>query len=72
MKITPITTPNGIPEDGDFSGTRLTEFGEFQVSPRLKVDTERLTATEKFTNDKTKLDGDTLSKYLRLKWLNGW
>ncbi|KAJ8890749.1 hypothetical protein PR048_010258 [Dryococelus australis] len=70
VKITPITFPNGLPEEGDYSGTYLKENGEFVVTRRLKVDSTRIAATDKFLSDGDKMDGATLQKQLRLKWLN--
>lgn len=72
VKITPIQCPNGMPEEGDYDGTYLTEYGEFKVSPRLKIDPKQIEATETFVKDKRKFDGETLRKLLRLKWLYGW
>lgn len=72
MKITPIHCPSGMPEEGDYDGTCLTEYGEFKVSPLLKVDPKQIEATETFVKDKRKFDGETLRKLLRLKWLHGW
>jgi large subunit ribosomal protein L30 len=71
VKITPIQCPSGMPEEGDYEGTCLTEYGEFKVSPQLKVDQKQIQATETFAKDKRKFDGETLRKLLRLKWLNG-
>ncbi|XP_049794796.1 39S ribosomal protein L30, mitochondrial [Schistocerca nitens] len=72
VKITPITCPNGLPSDGDYSGTYLKENGEFIVTPKLKVPQEQETALEVFQSKKDRLDGETLRKHLRLKWLNAW
>ncbi|XP_063240756.1 large ribosomal subunit protein uL30m [Bacillus rossius redtenbacheri] len=70
VRITPITCPHGLPEEGDYSGTYLKEDGQFVVSRRLKVDPARVEATDKFLSDGNKMDGATLKKQLRLKWLN--
>lgn len=72
VKITPIQCPNGLPEENDYEGTYLTEYGEFRVSPRLKIDPKQIEATEEFVKDPRKFDGETLRKLLRLKWLYGW
>ncbi|PSN49928.1 hypothetical protein C0J52_07052 [Blattella germanica] len=72
VKITPIQCPDGLPEEGDLGGTWLNEHGEFRVSHKLKVEPERIEATNEFVNDTTKFDGETLRKLLRLKWLSGW
>ncbi|KDR09964.1 39S ribosomal protein L30, mitochondrial [Zootermopsis nevadensis] len=72
VKITPIQCPNGLPEEGDYEGTYLTDYGEFRISPRLKIDPKQIEATEEFVKDPRKFDGETLRKLLRLKWLNGW
>ncbi|KAJ9576457.1 hypothetical protein L9F63_006670 [Diploptera punctata] len=71
IKVTPITTPDGLPEEGDYNGTWLTEHGEFRVSPRLRVDPKRIEATEQFYEDKAKFDTETLKKYLRVDRSNG-
>jgi large subunit ribosomal protein L30 len=71
VKITPIQCPDGLPEEGDYEGTYLTEHGEFRVSPRLKCDPKQIEATDTFVKDERKFDGETLRKLLRLKWLNG-
>jgi large subunit ribosomal protein L30 len=72
VKISPIQCPDGMPEEGDYEGTYLTEYGEFRVSPRLQIDPKRIEATETFLKDERKFDGETLRKLLRLKWLSGW
>nr|CAD7419589.1 unnamed protein product [Timema poppensis] len=70
VEITPITFPQGPPQEGDYGGTFLKENGEFVVSPRLQVDSARIEETAKFIGDESKMDGPTLKKQLRLRWLN--
>ena len=60
---------NGLPEDGDLSGCWLKENGEFIVSPKLKIDVERVKSSYAFQNDPVKLDRDTMKKQLRLDWI---
>ncbi|XP_015596774.1 39S ribosomal protein L30, mitochondrial [Cephus cinctus] len=68
VKITPIDFPNGMPDD-DLSGTYLHENGKLYVTP--KIDPVRYESTEKFEQDPKRLDKETLTKYLRLRWLSG-
>ncbi|CAH0550761.1 unnamed protein product [Brassicogethes aeneus] len=70
IKITPITFPNGFPTDTN--GTYLKENGELEVVQKLQFQEEKLKITDQFINDKKKLDGDTLRRNSRLKWLTGW
>ncbi|XP_017772291.1 PREDICTED: 39S ribosomal protein L30, mitochondrial [Nicrophorus vespilloides] len=70
IKITPITFPNGFPED--VNGTFLKENGELVVNKKLLNSEDRLVAREQFDEDPQKLDGDTLRRDSRIKWLSGW
>lgn len=70
IKITPITFPNGFPDD--INGTFLKENGEFLVTKRLVPNAERLEKTEAFRKDPKRIDGDTLRRDSRKKWLLGW
>lgn len=70
IKIIPIKFVNGLPKDGDYTGTLLKDNGEFIVMDKLKVDEKTMEATEKYFKDVKRLEGQTLKKCLRLKWLN--
>ncbi|XP_066994270.1 large ribosomal subunit protein uL30m [Anabrus simplex] len=72
VKITPITFPYGPPTEEDIGSTYLKENGELIVARKVKLDGSRLKASEEFENDQTKLDGETLRKDSRLKWLRAW
>lgn len=72
LLIQPIRCPDGLPEDGDLSGTFLQENGVFRVATKLKVAPESVKALEDFRSQKTRLDGETLRRHLRLKWVNPW
>lgn len=70
IKITPITFPNGFPKD--CRGTYLKENGELIVAQKTDGSLTQLQATEAFQKDPKKLDGDTLRRQSRKKWLSGW
>lgn len=72
IKITPVTFPNGEPTENDIGSTFLKENGEFMVVKQLKPTSDVLESTEAFKNNPKKLDGNTLRRNSRLKWLNGW
>nr|CAG4642092.1 EOG090X0EYV [Eurycercus lamellatus] len=68
-RITPITIPQGLPENGDYSGARLQDNGELVFVPKLKsyAKTTEIQSGPKENPDF--MDGQTLMKHLRLKWL---
>jgi len=72
VKITPIQTPDGLPEKGDYWGTHLDVNGVFSVSKRLQPDPKRLEATEDFEKLAKRVDSNTVEKSCRDKWLNPW
>lgn len=72
IKITPITFPNGEPGEEDIGHTFLKENGEMIVRKELKPAHDVLEATENFEKNSAKLDGNTLRRQSRLKWLQGW
>ncbi|XP_055389139.1 39S ribosomal protein L30, mitochondrial [Condylostylus longicornis] len=72
LKITPITFPYGEPTENDINNTILKENGECLVAKELKISDQRIEATEIFEKDANRLDGETLRKDSRLKWLNAW
>lgn len=72
VKITPIQTPDGLPEKDDFWGTHLDVDGVFRISKRLQPDPKRLEATEDFEKLAKRVDAITVEKSCRDKWLNPW
>lgn len=70
IKITPITYPDGFPTKDDV--TRLEENGQLRIMKKIGTVETRLQLTEAFQKDVKKLDGDTLRRDSRKKWLNGW
>ncbi|KAI4459454.1 mitochondrial ribosomal protein l30 [Holotrichia oblita] len=70
IKIVPITFPNGFPQD--VTGTFLKENGELTVMKSVVPVEVELIEQEKIDNNVMKMDGNTLRKALRKKWLNGW
>lgn len=72
IEITPIQFPNGEPTQNDINCTILRENGDFIVSKKLEIPQERIDATETFMNNPDKLDGNTLRRQSRVKWLSGW
>lgn len=72
IKITPINFPHGEPTRDDIGHTVLLENGDCIVNKKLEVKSERIEATEQFEKSSTRLDGETLRRDTRLKWLNNW
>lgn len=72
IRITPITFPYGEPSEEDIQYTYLKSNGECIVAKEIKVEEERIQATEKFIEKPTRLDSDTLKRDTRMKWLNPW
>ncbi|XP_028128046.1 uncharacterized protein LOC114324410 [Diabrotica virgifera virgifera] len=70
INITPITFPNGFPHVNDV--TYLQENGELNIIKKGAIHKEQLGASDKFRNDRQRLDGDTLRRHSRQKWLTGW
>lgn len=70
VKIVPITFPDGFPKKTDV--TRLQENGELRIIKQVSALDEKLKLTENFEKDVKRLDGDTLRRQSRLKWLSGW
>lgn len=70
IQIKPVTFPNGFPQN--VNGTYLKENGEMIVKKEIIPEERKLIATDNFKTDPRKLDGDTLRRYLRKKWLDGW
>ncbi|XP_044763668.1 39S ribosomal protein L30, mitochondrial [Coccinella septempunctata] len=68
IEIKPVTFPNGFPTD--VNGTYLKENGELIVSHNVSEDKQLL--SQKFKEDVKRLDGNTLRRNSRSKWLSGW
>lgn len=69
MKIVPVTFPDGFPTATDH--TFLKDNGELRIIKYVSHD-EKLKLAEDFKNDLKLLDGDTLRRDSRKKWLSGW
>lgn len=72
IKITPIQTPDGLPEKGDYWGTYLDTEGIFRVSKQFRPDAKRLEVTEEFEKLTKRVDTNTVESNCRSKWLNPW
>lgn len=68
IKVTPLRQPDKLPEDDDVHATWLHENGDLLLTPR--VDPAREQATLDHKNNPKRLDGETLSYELRMRWLN--
>lgn len=72
IKITPIQTPDGLPEKDDLWGTHLDHEGVFKVAKSYNPDFKRLEATEEFEKLAKRVDKVSMEKNCRNKWLNPW
>lgn len=72
VNIVPIRFPFGEPTANDTKHTFLKENGECIVTKEIKIDESRLEASMEFATKPERLDGETLRKDSRLKWLNNW
>lgn len=72
IHITPITFPFGEPKAEDVNYTILKENGQCLVTKEIKVDEKRIDAAVAFKKNPNWLDGDTIKRDLRMKWLSGW
>nr|SVE76062.1 EOG090X0EYV [Daphnia hispanica] len=69
IRVTPVTFPQGLPEDGDVAGARLQDNGQLVFIPKLKSDAAVAATQSKPEERRDYLDTDTVKKLLRLKWL---
>lgn len=69
IRIRPITFPDGLPPDGDITGTVLKQTGEFIFRKKLQVDPKLLLEDPKPVKE---LDRDTIRKHLKMRWLSGY
>lgn len=72
VHIVPIRFPFGEPNATDVAYTHLKESGECVVTKAIAIDERRLEAAVEFGQRPDRLDGETLRKDSRLKWLNHW
>lgn len=71
LKIVPITFPDGFPKNDDV--TCLKENGELRIVKKVSSEQEtKLRISEEFKKDLKRIDGDTLRRQSRIKWLSGW
>ncbi|CAG9865553.1 unnamed protein product [Phyllotreta striolata] len=71
VKIVPITFPDGFPKEDDI--TYLQENGELKIIKKVDaVDENKFKLSESFRKEVKRMDGDTLRRQLRQKWLSGW
>nr|CAG4638776.1 EOG090X0EYV [Cyclestheria hislopi] len=71
VRITPITFPNGLPEDNP-NCYQLKENGEVVYIPSLKSDIQTSEIEAMKPADEKRMGGETLAKHLRLKWIKPW
>jgi large subunit ribosomal protein L30 len=74
IKIEPITFPYGEPTENDINHTYLKVNGECIVVKEIGGEggQKRLEAADEIFKDPKKLDGSTLRRDTRMKWLNHW
>ncbi|XP_053695832.1 uncharacterized protein LOC128743304 [Sabethes cyaneus] len=75
IEVQPITFPHGEPTEADINYTFLKEDGTCVVIKEVQsrnVRDERMEAAVNFTKIEERMDGETLKKDSRLKWLNPW
>lgn len=72
VSVDPIVFPYGEPTANDLNHTFLKQNGECIVTKEISIDPKRLEAAEKFINDKTRLDKDTLKRDALLKWVRNY
>lgn len=70
VTITPITFPDGIPEEKDIPNCHLHKNGELRIQSSVNI--ERLKATEEFQKSIDRIDKETIQNYTRKLWLNGF
>lgn len=72
IKITPINFPFGEPSANDINYTQLRPNGECVVIKELQVDEQRIEDSKAFKENPKRLDGVTLTRDTRLRWVNPW
>nr|SVE73861.1 EOG090X0EYV [Daphnia atkinsoni] len=69
IRVTPITFPQGLPDEADTAGARLQDNGELVFIPQLKSDAVVAATQSKPEERRNYLDTDTVKKLLRLNWI---
>lgn len=75
VEVLPIRFPYGEPTEADISYTFLKENGDCVVVKDItsrEARNDRLEAAVKYSKTEERMDGETLRKDSRLKWLNAW
>ncbi|XP_052862434.1 39S ribosomal protein L30, mitochondrial [Anopheles cruzii] len=75
VEVLPITYKYGEPTENDIDATFLKENGECVVVRKLEeidASVDKLKAAEAVRHAKLRMDGETLRKDSRLRWLNPW
>ncbi|XP_019555248.3 large ribosomal subunit protein uL30m [Aedes albopictus] len=75
IEVLPIRFPHGEPTEADVNYTFLKENGDCVVVKDITsraVRDDRLESAVQFTKTEERMDGETLRKDSRLKWLNPW
>ncbi|EEZ97592.1 39S ribosomal protein L30, mitochondrial-like Protein [Tribolium castaneum] len=70
VQIKPVTFPDGFPSSP--KGAVLKENGELRAMKTLEPSEERLQLAESFKTKAERMDGDTLRRDSRRKWLDAW
>ncbi|XP_060526000.1 large ribosomal subunit protein uL30m [Cylas formicarius] len=70
IKIDPITFPDGFPNEND--STYLQENGELRIVRHIGHIEERSKLLSEYKTATDKMDGDTLRRDSRSRWLTGW
>lgn len=72
VDVKPIVFPYGEPTMNDINHTFLKENGECIVSKEIAIDEGRMQARDEFDTRQERLDGKTLARDSRMKWLGGY
>lgn len=75
IEVLPIRFLHGEPTEADVNYTFLKENGDCVVVKDITsraVRDDRLESAVQFTKTEERMDGETLRKDSRLKWLNPW
>lgn len=72
VSVQPILFPYGEPTEKDINYTVLKENGDCIVTKEIKIEPERIEATEQFEKRLDRMDTTTLKRDSRMRWLSGW
>lgn len=61
-----------MPNVDDVNYTFLKDNGQCIVSKKIEIPSERIQISAEFRVSETRMDGESLRKDSRLKWLNNW